>query len=201
MASYLDLAYINDNIILCACTNYFLITNIENIKNCQIIKFDFCLLIPIVRYENWIKVFQNFLSEEIFKDEALVNNECNILFKKDSQKLKIENDKTKQKFCFTKSDVKKFLYNFSMLFVHCLCLPDETKICFFELLLTLESINHDANQVVDNFAKKDFIKHFQVTINTFSLNVSAVHVYVCLFRYKKDFIKLTAMRKINKDDA
>lgn len=200
MASYFDLSYINDNIVLCACKNYLLISNIDNVENSKIINPESCLLISIVRYPNWIKAFTNFLSQETFTDECLVNKESNFLFKKENRNLKVEIDKNKTIFCFTKLDVKKILYEFSFLFVHCLSLPDDTKLCFFELLLNFESIleaSNEGEKIIKNFTKKDFIDQFRNTITTFQLNVSAVHIYICLYRFKKEFLRLSKMRRIN----
>lgn len=202
MSDFLDCSIINKWTILVACKSFCALTRTDNIHCNKIVSLEKAFDISVNNYRAWLKIFQNFLSLD-FKDECLVVNDCNYYFTKENATLKLRHEKSNICLYFTINHIYCFLREFPNIYVHSLCLPDTSKLCFIELLNLFSTLPNDpeTTQVIKNFEKKDYIIQFQKTIDLFELNVTAVHIYCCLHKFKKDFFvlyKLISIEKSNK---
>lgn len=200
MTKYIDCGVITNDLLLVAFKGYCALTETSNVEINSILNVDKMFVISFTNYAAWVKIFQNFLSKE-FKDECLCVNNCNYYFTKGNNCLTVKHENLNFSVVLTVSNVCMLLKEFSLIFVHTLCLPDSSQICFTELLNFFSSLRLEPEneKIIKEFQKKDFIAQFQVTIATFNLNVSAVHIYCCLHKFKKDFVRLSKMRNLEND--
>lgn len=197
---YLDCSVITKTILLLAFNGFCAITRSEHVVNNKISNYDYVFIISSCNYKSWIKIFQNFLSSE-FNEECLVTDDCNYFFLKENNNLVLRHEKSNFIIKLNKNNIICLLRELSFLFVQTLCLPDSSKLCFVELLNYFCSLSNvpDGEKMIKQFGKKDFIFQFQLSIDLFNLNVSAVHIYCCLHKFKKDFFRLYKMRTLENE--